>query len=813
MRPANFTELVFQSLPDDVRPEELTSIGKPELWKTSPREAISRALRQSPRINWQAYLENYPDIREAGIDPVEHFLQSGIFENRRLYSWHPLHKPVEGAPALTVVITNYNNGPFLEKCLESVLAQSQINLEIIIVDDHSDDDSLEIINSFASQDSRIRVIALPENKGLHMARKAGVKEARGGFLMFLDSDDFLAADASKIALGEISKGYDMAEFNVNVINHANLPPRTLQDFIATYNRLPPGKYGGQEILNAAYLDDRLSHKLINKILVTAIARAAFEEMEDGRFDYDPDLYEFLLLAYKSRSLIKLEETLYNKSCKPSKRSWPDYDWEPVSEPRLLEHAGPIQRYCEANFLETIGKRTRDVIFADCLLALPLLDAESANAYFHNLMNTFGVLDTAVSLLKQRYSRWEEVTSKFCYFNAPQKPVQSNKIGIYYLKVSPGGVETTILNLVRLLRQNGKDVALFLQQRTEYDILVAPYVEIHYLTNSVQQPDSDAQHVRDLYQAVKLSGVDTVLYMFVVNPITTWDTILLKMMGVAVIGSVRLDPNYDFLTRGRPYAHSAFLQTLRCQDKVFCLNTSTEIYLRAQGIDAVYLPNAIRQTERALPQKKPGTTIVVIARLHERLKKIRQCLKVLNEVRKSIPNVRMIFVGGFDVPETKELFYESVRDMQLGPHITVTDWTSDPFPYIDSADVLFSASFLEGFPNGIAEAQSRGLPVVMYHLDIMMAKGNESIIQVAQDDYKGAAREIVALLKDDALRLRLGEIAKQEAAKFSGERFFNNIMELLATFRTSSVCKYYTPGEYLTAIRGMAFYGGKTVPEY
>jgi glycosyltransferase involved in cell wall biosynthesis len=95
------------------------------------------------------------------------------------------------SPLLSVIIANYNNGPFLEECLESVLSQSHKELEIVIVDDSSTDLSTEIIKQYETRYPRIvRGIYLSSNRGVAGARHEGIAAAKGEYITTLDSDDF-----------------------------------------------------------------------------------------------------------------------------------------------------------------------------------------------------------------------------------------------------------------------------------------------------------------------------------------------------------------------------------------------------------------------------------------------------------------------------------------------------------------------------------------------------------------------------------------------------------------------------------------------
>ena len=103
-----------------------------------------------------------------------------------------------GGPTISVLMTAFRTGERIYHALESLLAQSYRNLEIIVVDDASDDDTGSIVRALASQDNRIRYFRLPCNVGTYVAKTAGLMQARGEYVTCHDSDDW--AHPMKLAL-------------------------------------------------------------------------------------------------------------------------------------------------------------------------------------------------------------------------------------------------------------------------------------------------------------------------------------------------------------------------------------------------------------------------------------------------------------------------------------------------------------------------------------------------------------------------------------------------------------------------------------
>lgn len=95
---------------------------------------------------------------------------------------------------VSVLVAAYNIEKYIEKCLQSIIEQDYLNLEIIIVNDHSTDKTGLICDKYAKIDSRIRVIRHEKNKRLSAVRNTGLECATGEYIVFVDGDDWLAPD-------------------------------------------------------------------------------------------------------------------------------------------------------------------------------------------------------------------------------------------------------------------------------------------------------------------------------------------------------------------------------------------------------------------------------------------------------------------------------------------------------------------------------------------------------------------------------------------------------------------------------------------
>jgi glycosyltransferase EpsH len=133
-------------------------------------------------------------------------------------------------PAISVIVPVYNVAPYLSQCLDSVLAQTFENFELLLIDDGSTDASSAICDSYAARDDRVRVVHQP-NGGLSAARNAGLRLALGEYITFLDGDDWFDTATLEVARqSALASGADVVLWPyVREYERVSLPKR-LFDF-------------------------------------------------------------------------------------------------------------------------------------------------------------------------------------------------------------------------------------------------------------------------------------------------------------------------------------------------------------------------------------------------------------------------------------------------------------------------------------------------------------------------------------------------------------------------------------------------------
>ncbi len=194
---------------------------------------------------------------------------------------------------VSIIIPAYNAENFISKSLESAINQVYKNIEIIIVDDASTDNTAKIIKQYASEDNRIIAFYQKENKGVSAARNIGLKAASGDYIVFLDSDDELTKDA-------IRRMIDTANnYNADFIDSYHLlyyKKKNGKIVSFTEKKVPTETkcYGTiKDNINVIDMYTYITGKLIKKELI-----------KDLTFDENLSRYEDLVFEHELKTRIK-----------------------------------------------------------------------------------------------------------------------------------------------------------------------------------------------------------------------------------------------------------------------------------------------------------------------------------------------------------------------------------------------------------------------------------------------------------------------------------------------------------------------------
>ena len=232
-------------------------------------------------------------------------------------------------PDITVIITIYNQADCLHKCIRSVQNQSLKNIEIIIIDDCSLDNSTEIIMQYQKEDERIILISHNSNEGVIKSRTDGIRKARGNYITIIDGDDaFIHKDILKNSLYIAQKArLDVVEFHVarfinerfkDIYNYSSInishiiyQPEIRTKFFYKMN-------------NYYYLQNRIiCSKLVKKELFIEVLSFIGNEFLNDYINDAEDTIMIISIFHLAKSYYIMKEFGYYYSFKTKKKSIPD----------------------------------------------------------------------------------------------------------------------------------------------------------------------------------------------------------------------------------------------------------------------------------------------------------------------------------------------------------------------------------------------------------------------------------------------------------------------------------------------------------
>ena len=252
---------------------------------------------------------------------------------------------------ISVIVPIYNTAKYLENCLDSIVNQTHKELEIILVDDGSTDESGKIADTYTKKDKRIKVIH-QKNAGQSAARNHGLKSVTGDYVSFIDSDDFITSDT-------LEKLYNIS-LSVCGVHYKRLRTKTAEDvYIKPLRSRKKNETKKTYILYLLAIDGRM-YSSVNKLYQAKFAKEChFDESlnfaEDTKFVLD-----YLNLADGEPRFVLEALSIYNFGTETSTIRSAATKWENWQRQYqdLKTWLGPRPTMIEKFWLHTVRARWR-----------------------------------------------------------------------------------------------------------------------------------------------------------------------------------------------------------------------------------------------------------------------------------------------------------------------------------------------------------------------------------------------------------------------------------------------------------------------
>ncbi|WP_300367538.1 glycosyltransferase family 2 protein [Brachyspira sp.] len=207
-------------------------------------------------------------------------------------------------PFFSIIVPVYNTEKYLKRCLDSLISQTFKDIEIIVVNDCSTDNSGEIIKSYIKNDDRLIYIEHEINKGTLISRKNGSIKANGKYITYVDSDDELDINTCKEVFECIKNNdYDIIYFGVKIISNRNSKDMQWSLLTNRYN------IHTDYLMNEA-IDKKIPHNMCGKFFNKEIINKIVENTKDIKLIYSEDMLQCLIGLYYAKSIFILHNNLY-----------------------------------------------------------------------------------------------------------------------------------------------------------------------------------------------------------------------------------------------------------------------------------------------------------------------------------------------------------------------------------------------------------------------------------------------------------------------------------------------------------------------
>ena len=668
-------------------------------------------------------------------------------------------------PEVSIIVPVCNAEKYLRSCLDSLLAQTLKDIEIICIDDGSTDGSGEILDSYGSS---IKVLHLP-NSGTIIARKRGVEKARGRYVFFVDADDELAPEACEKALAAADRrACDILQVGVEIVETVQRTPQERAKSEGYFNS-PPRELQGREILSSCYLERTLSHNLIFRLFKAELVRKAFSFIPDVYSINETDLYAFFYIAAFARTFAAIKNRLYRYryGCGISTRRFcAQEDFR-----RMLRKLGTLNAldgFVGAEFpgdeqvlraAESVRKRMIENI---CVAAqLRVRDKGLSREALEAIRAKCGTV-ALVKGLAERFSKNPDDCAHWLRDIGAVGPCMRKgvrRVGLMYHHLTIGGIQRVIRALVDLLPSIGYEVVLFLEQPLDETCYRLPEgVEVALLApcHDVKTPAAPEERIESLVRALGEHPVDVMYSHQYFSQVMLWDILVCKW--VARIPFVlHYHSMFSVPLHVNPTARmfESMPNYARMCDGVVALSRVDAAYFRAVGARrAIYLPNpapvSLREHLLAAPgDRRNQKQILWVGRIAWEKRPI-DALYIFSRVHAVDSETRLVVVGGGN-DLIGERMRKTVEKLGLSACVELVGPQIDVNRFYGESSLFLSTSHIEGFSMTSLEALAHGLPIVSYaHGQLELYRDNPTVRQVREGDVDGAAEAILAFLGDAGL---------------------------------------------------------------
>ena len=341
------------------------------------------------------------------------------------------------------------------------------------------------------------------------------------------------------------------------------------------------------------------------------------------------------------------------------------------------------------------------------------------------------------------------------------------VGLFVKGFHMGGMQSILGGIAQALQTAGCRVVFLTSEGEEDDFYAPPAGCARVVVGHWRDEALRAVRRENIVRALREHRVDVLIHHLFDTPTLKDDIHAARECGVKVVVHFHSAATSLFARRAKSVGDvESLFAAYRSADALICLSRCDEVFFRALGVRARYIPNPLPTPPDAFRRKGGvGRSLVWIGRFSKSAKRPQDALAVLVEVLRTMPDATLTMLG--DGPDDGELRRQVAADAALPRAVRMPGKVLDVWSELANADVLLLTSVYEGFPAVVAEAYAAGVPVVGYQLEnLELCDAGEAYHAVRQGDVAAAAQAAVALLSDQDAWRRAHDAALEAYARFA-----------------------------------------------
>lgn len=624
---------------------------------------------------------------------------------------------------ISVIVPAYNAEKTIGKCLDTLVNQTYNNMEIIVINDGSKDNTLKIIKSYQKQYPEKIVIISRENKGIGYSRNEAIKKASGKYLGFVDSDDYVELEMYEHLYKHLKKTEsDVVVCDYFEFNEKNKTIKSIVDF------KPTNIYENPELINE--INSAPWNKLYKKEIFNDL-----EYPENLKYE---DLSTVLIALLKAKKISKLNEPLYdyyiNMAGETNTYNYRVFDIFEIFE--IIINNFP-KNYANLNneLLKLVYTRTFFYVgalldFKDKKLVLRFYESgiNFLNKNFSNWRLKYINDANNFKEMIKRFIRTNKFLFKTFIINKIKKTKKSVLFTNYYMEI--GGIEKALVNLLNNMDFNKYDITLLLQHKCgeflndidkrvevqSFNLVKSDFVLYRKCINMFKIIFTIIRNIRKYdfagcYGPSHKESSLVALYASKNNAIWMHTNIVNHLKN-------QYDVNDDFKLKRILSKYFKKTKFRKFKNLMFVSNNSMNAYLNVYPDDKdkcnicynfIDYKNIISLSKESIDIKKnkKKVNLVNIGRHSEYEKRITRIIDMV-EVLKNKYDIKFYLIG--DGPDHK-MYVDLVKQKKLDKYIEFLGAKNNPYPYFLLADAVVLSSAFEGFPTVYTEALTLNIPVI------------------------------------------------------------------------------------------------------